>query len=85
MIIDCDTCTVRGDACGDCVVGVLLGSPAALDGEEQRALGVLAQSGLIPPLRLVPLESPLEVPGPSSEEHGEPGRRESPRRAAGES
>ena len=28
MIIDCDTCAVRGDACGDCVVGVLLGTPA---------------------------------------------------------
>jgi len=27
MIIDCDTCAVRGDACGDCVVGVLLGVP----------------------------------------------------------
>ena len=53
MIIDCDTCTVRGDACGDCVVGVLLGSPVALDPEEQRALGVLADGGLIPPLRLV--------------------------------
>jgi len=23
MIIDCDTCTVRGDACGDCVVSFL--------------------------------------------------------------
>jgi hypothetical protein len=27
MIIDCDTCEVRGDACGDCVIGVLLGAP----------------------------------------------------------
>lgn len=27
MIIDCDTCAVRGDACEDCVVGVLLGTP----------------------------------------------------------
>jgi hypothetical protein len=25
MIIDCDRCEVRGDACGECVVGVLLG------------------------------------------------------------
>ncbi len=23
MIIDCDTCTARGDACGDCVVSFL--------------------------------------------------------------
>lgn len=28
MIVDCDRCEVRGDACGDCVVGVLLGVPA---------------------------------------------------------
>lgn len=27
MIIDCDRCEVRGDACGDCVVGVFLGLP----------------------------------------------------------
>jgi hypothetical protein len=27
MIIDCDSCEVRGNACGDCVIGVLLGSP----------------------------------------------------------
>ena len=51
MIIDCDTCTVRGDACHDCVVGVLLGAPA-LDDDQQRAVDVLAASGMIPPLRL---------------------------------
>lgn len=28
MIVDCDSCEVRGDACGDCVIGVLLGVPA---------------------------------------------------------
>ncbi|GAB3351315.1 hypothetical protein [Modestobacter lapidis] len=27
MLIDCDTCTVRGDGCADCVVTVLLGAP----------------------------------------------------------
>lgn len=27
MVIDCDSCEVRGRACGDCVVGVLLGMP----------------------------------------------------------
>jgi hypothetical protein len=27
MVIDCDRCEVRGLACGDCVVGVLLGIP----------------------------------------------------------
>jgi len=85
MIIDCDTCTVRGDACGDCVVGVLLGSPAALDGEEQRALDVLAESGLIPPLRLVASEDPLVRSSLDPLEQGEYARPESPRRVAGES
>lgn len=27
MLIDCDTCTVRGPGCSDCVVTVLLGAP----------------------------------------------------------
>lgn len=27
MIVDCDSCEVRGNACGDCVIGVLLGVP----------------------------------------------------------
>lgn len=53
--IDCDTCVVRPLACHDCVVTVLLGPPPELtfDDEEQRALAVLAQGGLVPPLRLV--------------------------------
>lgn len=29
MIIDCDSCEVRGAACGDCVIGVLMGTPEA--------------------------------------------------------
>jgi hypothetical protein len=53
--IDCDTCVVRGLACHDCVVTVLLGPPPELsfDDDERAALDVLAQSGLVPPLRLV--------------------------------
>jgi hypothetical protein len=53
--IDCDTCAVRGLACHDCVVTVLLGPPPELgfDDDEQRALQVLAGSGLVPPLRMV--------------------------------
>ena len=31
MIIDCDRCAVRGDACQDCVVGVFLGVPGVAD------------------------------------------------------
>jgi hypothetical protein len=59
MIVDCDRCQVRGDACGDCVISVLLGRPehreVNLDGAEQRALAVLADAGMVPKLRLVPV------------------------------
>lgn len=60
--IDCDTCVVRGLACHDCVVTVLLGPPPELtiDEEERRALDVLAAGGLVPPLRLVePVSGPV--------------------------
>lgn len=53
VVIDCDSCLVRGDACGDCVVSVLLGPPDSLVGVERTALAVLAGCGLVPPLRLV--------------------------------
>ena len=60
MIIDCDGCAVRGDACGDCVVAVLLGAPPEIGAEEERAIGVLAEAGLVPPLRLVSGPAPAE-------------------------
>jgi hypothetical protein len=56
MVIDCDSCQVRGRACSDCVVTMLLEAPPGcveLDAAECRALDVLAHSGLVPPLRLV--------------------------------
>jgi hypothetical protein len=56
MVIDCDQCAVRGLACSDCVVTVLLGAPpdgVRLDDTERRALAALAEGGLVPPLRLV--------------------------------
>jgi hypothetical protein len=37
MIIDCECCAVRGKACGDCVIGVLLGAPAPAASREGRA------------------------------------------------
>lgn len=54
--VDCAACQVRGPACNDCVVSVLLGPmPTALelDTAEQQALANMASSGLLPPLRLV--------------------------------
>lgn len=57
MVIDCGSCQMRELACGDCVVSVLLGPPGQqghhVNADEQQALGVLADSGLVPPLRLV--------------------------------
>jgi hypothetical protein len=56
VVIDCDRCSVRGIGCGDCVVTVLLGGPpfgVALDDDERQALDVLADAGLVPPLRMV--------------------------------
>jgi hypothetical protein len=60
--IDCDTCLVRGPACHDCVVTVLLGPPPelTLGDDECRALDLLAAGGLVPPLRLVtPVDPPV--------------------------
>jgi ferredoxin len=59
MLIDCDTCTVRGQACGECVVNLLFGEApmpsgagadagvdmAHGDDAERRALQVLADAG----------------------------------------
>ena len=56
MQIDCDSCQVRGPACADCVVSVLLSAPPGgleIDETERRALDVLADGGLVPRLRLV--------------------------------
>jgi hypothetical protein len=54
MIIDCDSCEMRNIACDDCVVSALLAAPLTgeLDDDEADALQVLADGGLIPPLRM---------------------------------
>lgn len=57
MLIDCDECVMRDVACADCVVTVLLkmpGRPCEIGEAEERALHVLADAKLVPPLRLVP-------------------------------
>ena len=56
--IDCDDCAVRGPGCSDCVVSVLLGVPDTLLDDERQALEVLADVGLAPRLRLVPIHRP---------------------------
>jgi hypothetical protein len=59
MIIDCDRCEVRGIACDDCVVSVLLAAPPAgvrgdieWQEDESGALRALASGGLVPPVRM---------------------------------
>lgn len=60
MVIDCDSCVVRGLACGDCVVSVLLGVPdnVEIDVLEQRAIDALGRAGIVPRLRLAPVDRP---------------------------
>ena len=60
MLIDCDSCEVRGKACSDCVVSFLTipvrsGQPAhvELDEDQTAAVDALVAGGLVPPLRLV--------------------------------
>jgi hypothetical protein len=66
-VVDCDGCAVRGLACDDCVVSVLLGPPPERrwDDDELSALGALAGAGLVPPLRLVEAVPP--PPGASDD------------------
>jgi hypothetical protein len=54
LIIDCESCEMRNIACDDCVVTALLATPPSgeLDDDEAGALRVLADGGLIPPLRM---------------------------------
>jgi len=75
VIVDCDTCVARGPACGDCVVTSLLGLPQwwateGVPGEEMTALAVLADSGLVPPLRLLPVRAGDDTPRDAVERPG---------------
>ena len=53
ITIDCNRCLARPAACGDCIVTVLMGPVSAVGESERTAFAVLADSGLVPPLRLV--------------------------------
>ncbi len=78
MVIDCGRCELRGTGCHDCVVTALeprnmagcSGEASGYHGEapshlgeaELRALAVLADAGMVPPLRLS-LAGPRILPG----------------------
>lgn len=55
MIINCESCKMRDLACGDCVVSFILDnpSPAQINRDQAVAMEVLAENGLVPPLRFV--------------------------------
>ncbi|WP_134322994.1 hypothetical protein [Cumulibacter soli] len=58
MIIDCDTCQAKPEACGDCIMTVLVEADPMgtdIDDASANALMALADGGLVPPLRLVPM------------------------------
>lgn len=53
MVIECDRCEARGLACGNCAATVIV-EGTDLGPAELRALTVLANAGMIPPLRYAP-------------------------------
>lgn len=62
MLIDCSSCIMRDIACSDCVVTALLGPmPVSLESHKD-VLDVLANAGLVAPLRLIKGDSSLEHP-----------------------
>jgi len=61
MKVDCGRCEMRGSGCQDCVITALVprnaagfspDAPGYLGEPEVKALRVLADAGLVPPLRL---------------------------------
>ena len=56
MTIECGRCEMRGIGCRDCAIAVIESQNVTdcLTQEQLRALRVLADAGLVPPLRLSP-------------------------------
>jgi hypothetical protein len=48
VLIDCDTCTVRGQGCDDCVVTVLLGAPPGWRGSDPTVVPLSRRAALGP-------------------------------------
>ncbi|WP_350277113.1 hypothetical protein [Kribbella sp. HUAS MG21] len=76
MLIDCDACVMKGPGCQDCVVTVVLGfseersGSLRIDDDEKAALDALAESGLVPPLRLVHAVESVEPDAVPKEQTG---------------
>lgn len=68
MLADCDRCELRDIACADCVITMLSGGQAGIGPDERRALRVLADAAMVPPLRFCDAPAPgrpQKPPGPS--------------------
>jgi hypothetical protein len=64
MAVDCDTCAVRGPACAGCLLSAVVGvtpGRARLGDAEHRAVLALADAGLLPQLRYLPVDAPLDL------------------------
>jgi hypothetical protein len=64
MIIDCDSCTVRGAACSGCLVSALIDQPAAeagLTADEHWAIEVFTRAGFEVQVQAAPASAPLPL------------------------
>ncbi|RKR87283.1 hypothetical protein BDK92_1558 [Micromonospora pisi] len=68
MLIDCDSCTVRGPACDGCLVSALIDRPeveAGLTADEHRAIEVFSRAGFeVSVLSSGPAAAPLPLARP---------------------
>ncbi|MDR7278255.1 hypothetical protein [Catenuloplanes atrovinosus] len=65
MIVDCDTCAVRGTGCAGCAIHALFHTPPEIERltpDEIQAIEVLARAGLDPEIVEVPDESVPRTP-----------------------
>ncbi|MCL1923219.1 MAG: hypothetical protein FWG15_05115 [Propionibacteriaceae bacterium] len=56
-VIDCERCLADPSSCSDCLMSMLsdpdYGQPVRFTTQEREALDIMAEVGLVPPLRLV--------------------------------
>jgi hypothetical protein len=63
MLIDCDTCTLRGTGCADCVVTVLLGAPPGWQGVDPVVVPMAARPTVPGPIEAAAEDVVLPPPG----------------------
>lgn len=64
MLIDCDSCRVRGEACSGCLVSALLDQPAGrarLTADEHHAVEVFARAGFDVEVLAVAAPTPVRL------------------------